>query len=124
MAETRAQMLARHDREKQTAIEQHEIRMRTMRERHHSELMLATDQAGRTDTRVENRKQKWLVDMSVQRDAFFLRIIGERFPREPLESLKDRITRRIYPDREELLIDGKIAGTFCTVWTPAKREAL
>lgn len=55
MAETRAQMLARHNREMQIAIEQHEIRMRTMRERHHSELMLATDQAGRTDT---NRVRK------------------------------------------------------------------
>jgi len=58
MAETRAQMLARHNREMQIAIEQHEIRMRTMRERHHSELMLATDQAGRTDTPRHSKQVK------------------------------------------------------------------
>lgn len=57
--ETRAQMLARHNREMQVAIEQHEIRMRTMRERHHSELMLATDQAGRTDTPRRKKNVGW-----------------------------------------------------------------
>lgn len=50
MSETRAQILARHNQEMQVAIEQHEIRMRTMRERHASEMALASDQAGRTDT--------------------------------------------------------------------------
>lgn len=37
--ETRAQMEARHEREIRIAKEQHEIRMRTMRERHFSERM-------------------------------------------------------------------------------------
>lgn len=50
MSETRAQILARHNHEKQMAVDQHEDRMRNLRERHLSELALATDQAGRTDT--------------------------------------------------------------------------
>lgn len=37
--ETHAEMVARHRREERTAKEQHDIRMRTMRERHFSELM-------------------------------------------------------------------------------------
>ena len=42
--ETRAQMDARHKREIRIAKEQHEIRMRTMRERHFSERMQLTDE--------------------------------------------------------------------------------
>ena len=40
---TRAQMDARHKRETRIAKEQHEIRMRTMRERHFSERMQLAD---------------------------------------------------------------------------------
>lgn len=48
--ETRAQMDARHKRETRIAKEQHEIRMRTMRERHFSERMQLADPKD-TDTR-------------------------------------------------------------------------
>ena len=48
--ETRAQMEARHERETRIAKEQHEIRMRTMRERHFSERMQLANPA-ETDTR-------------------------------------------------------------------------
>lgn len=58
MAETRAQILARHNHEKQVAAEQYELRIRTMRERHLSELALATDQAGRTDTPRQRREAR------------------------------------------------------------------
>lgn len=50
--ETHAEMVARHDREKRIALEQHEIRMRTMRERHYSELMqIANPAKGRNSER-------------------------------------------------------------------------
>ena len=39
MTETYEQMLARHREEERIAAEQHEIRLRTMRERHFSEVM-------------------------------------------------------------------------------------
>lgn len=39
MSETYEEMTARHERELRIAKEQHEIRMRTMQERHYSELM-------------------------------------------------------------------------------------
>ena len=45
--ETLAQMKDRHRREERLTAEQHEIRLRTMRERHFSELMQCPDQAGR-----------------------------------------------------------------------------
>lgn len=41
--ETREEMDARHEREERIAKEQHEIRMRTMRERHFSERMQLAD---------------------------------------------------------------------------------
>lgn len=53
--ETLAQMKQRHQQEERTAIEQHEIRMRTLRERHFSEIMQCPDQAGRSDT---NQRRK------------------------------------------------------------------
>ena len=48
--ETHTQMLERHLRETRIATEQHEIRMRAMRERHFSELMQIANPA-KTDTR-------------------------------------------------------------------------
>ena len=118
MAETRAQILARHNQEMQIAIEQHEIRMRTMRERHHSELMLATDQAGRTDTprapqiAFDGALRSIWIDIARREEAWFLSEITARFPGVSLESLTERVTLNIYPDRKALVVDGKEVAAF------------
>ena len=48
MTETHEQMLARHSAEERTAVEQHETRLQTMRERHFSEMMQVANPSLRT----------------------------------------------------------------------------
>lgn len=48
MTETYEQMLARHRTEERIAVEQHETRLQTMRERHFSEMMQVANPSLRT----------------------------------------------------------------------------
>lgn len=129
MAETRAQILARHNHEKQVAAEQYELRIRTMRERHLSELALATDQAGRTDTpnapqiKFNGSLKALWIDIQRREDAWFLNEITARFHGVPLESLTDRITLNIYPDRKALVVDGKEVATLIHHFTDCALSA-